>query len=117
MNKYSPETIRTLIDGYEKNENFGWLCRTLKIPQSSAKYHLMRAGIWRFPHSDIPPRAVASNTRCKAWTVAEDQRLLELRTRGRSVSDCARMLGRSYGSARTRLLTLAAHESYREDQL
>ncbi len=114
---HSAKTIEILINYYEEGKKVDFICRTLGMRRGTAQYHLMRHGAWRFPSCEKLPRCTKDTSRSKAWTEAEEQRLLELRTSGLSVTACARALGRSYSSARTRLLILAAHESYREDQL
>lgn len=52
------------------------------------------------------------DNKSKRWTEAEEKRLVELRNQGRSISQCAKILGRTEGSITARISTHGLYEKY-----
>jgi hypothetical protein len=84
------------------------------ISSGSIAWQCLRVG------ADLPParrgRAYGTRTwgRGRAFTPAEDARLLELEQRGAKYSVIAKDLGRAENSIRGRLMTLARHQARAE---
>ncbi len=109
--RLSAAQIEQIIELREsRGLSYSAIARRIGCSHGSVEYHCLRAGVVRDSDGPIPIRPVRDTSRSRAFTEADDARMIAMEAEGARVADIARALGRAHNSVASRLYILARRD-------